>query len=256
MPKNSNYIANGIIVHNSGACIDCRSEDELDKKVFVIDLDGSATPIKEAFFADDDNVIVVDPFELDSEGEIDWVATYERTVEICKYLRRHEAELNLKAVVLDGLDTLLKDCEIRMRIHDLKMKKDSLQKIDTFDWQYRNAAYLLVVRLIKGMKCHRFYTTHMKELKGWVPAPGGGKTLGVLGEKPNWESSTPNLMFQKLFLEKSENKKILTWTATVEKCKGHSELEGKKYTVMKVDRDKEEVEWFGIKEFLKDCGGA
>ena len=236
----------------SGACMDTREATEMDKKVFVIDIDGSAAPIKEEYWSDDENIMVVDPVEITEGGDIDWIGSYNRILDVCKWLRKHEAELNLKSVVLDGLDTLLKICEYKMKVEDLKVNPQA-RITDLWSWQFRNSAFLLVVKLIKGLKCDRFYTTHLKELKGWVTQSGQGKTLATTGYIPEWERSTPNLMFQKLSAERVEKGKVVVWEAKVDKCKTNSMLEGKVYEVLRVDHAKNEVKWSGIKEFLKEC---
>lgn len=238
----------------TGACMDIRSEEEMDKKVFVIDVDGSAAPIREEYWGGDENIMIVDPIEITEEGDIDWIGSYNRILDVCKWLRKHEAELNLKGVVLDGLDTLLKICEYRMKVEDLKVNPGA-RITDLWSWQFRNSAFLLVVKLIKGLKCDRLYTTHLKELKGWVTEAGKGKSLAVTGYTPEWEKSTPGLMFQKLSAERVEKGKIVEWKVKVDKSKTNSALEGKEYIVLKVDHTKKEpeVEWSGIKSFLKEC---
>lgn len=236
----------------SGICMDIREANEMDKKVFVIDIDGSATPIKEAYWGNDENVIVVDPIEITEGGDIDWISSYNRILDVCKWLRKHETELNLKGVVLDGLDTLLKICEYKMKVEDLKVNPQA-RVTDLWSWQFRNSAFLLVVKLIKGLKCDSLYTTHLKELKGWVTEAGKGKTLAVTGHIPEWEKSTPGLMFQKLSAERVEKGKVVEWKVKVDKCKTNSMLEGKVYEVLRVDHAKDEVIWKGIKTFLKEC---
>ena len=238
-------------VCKTGACIDIREDNEMDKKVFVIDIDGSAAPIKEEYWHNDENIMIVDPTIITEEGDIDWIGSYNRTLDVCKWLRKHEKELNLKGVVLDGLDTLLKTCEYKMKVEDLKVNPGA-RITDLWSWQFRNSAFLLVVKLIKGLKCDRFYTTHLKELKGWV-TESKGKTLATTGFTPEWEKSFPNLVFQKLSAERIDKGKVVEWKVKVEKCKTNSALEGKEYEVLKVDHAKNEVIWKGIKAFLKEC---
>jgi len=238
-------------VCKTGACIDIREDNEMGKKVFVIDVDGSAAPIKEKYWCDDENIMIVDPTVITEEGDIDWIASYNRILDVCKWLRKHEVELNLKGVVLDGLDTLLKIAEYKMKVEDLKINPQA-RVTDMWNWQFRNSAFLLVVKLIKGLKCDRFYTTHLKELKGWV-ATSKGKTLATTGFTPEWEKSFTNLVFQKLSAERIDKGKVVEWKVKVEKCKTNSALEGKEYEVLKVDHAKDEVSWSGIKEFLKEC---
>ena len=238
----------------TSVCMDIREKGEEEKKIFIIDVDGSATPIHCHYFHNDPNIIIVDPIELSEAGDVDWVASYNRILDVVKYIRRHEATLNLKGVVLDGLDTFLKICEMRMRIEDLKINPN-VRITDMFSWYLRNSAFLIVVKLIKGLKCDRLFTTHLKETKGFVSGSSGGKTLATTGEVPIWENTFPNLVFQKLEMARIETKTKVELTAVVKKCKTNSGLEGKKYTVLTVDHktDPAATSWNGIREFLKEC---
>lgn len=239
----------------SGACMDIRGEDEQDKTVFVIDVDGSASPIHLKYFDRDPKIIVVDPIGIAEEtGDIDWVGSYQRILDITRYLRKKETELNLKGVVIDGLDTLLKICEMKMKLEDLRVNPQA-RVTDTWSWGFRNSAFLLIVKMIKGLKCDRLYTTHKKYLTGWTSTPEGGRTIAITGETPIWEKTTPNLMFQKLKMERVEKGKLIQWIATVDKCKTNSTIEGKQYVMLSVNHatNPPEVEWNGIKDLLKEC---
>jgi len=228
----------------SGVCMDCRTKEEIkDKKqVLILDLDGSAAPLKMKYFRGDPAIKVFDPFMLLSDGNIDYIATYNKILAIIRYIRKNESELNLAAVVLDGLNTLLKTCEYVMRYENLKVDPDA-QIHDRWQWAMRNRRYLVPVILIKKLHCKRFFTTHLKELKNYT-----GGQLMHMGWAPDWEKSTPGIMFQRVLLERKEIQGNVSFIASVKKAKGALQLEGKEYTVAEVT--KTSVKWHGLKDTL------
>jgi len=245
----------------SGTCMDVRTEQDIkeEKNVFVIDVDGSAGPLWEHYWNRDPHIIIYDPNEINEEtGEIDWIKTYQNMHDVARYLRLEEKNLNLRAVVIDGLDTFFKVCEHKMRIADLKI--GATARIDMFSWGIRNNDFLTVVKLIKGLRCDKLYTTHLKPEKEWVVGPDGSKTLATTDWHPYWESTMPNLLFQKLKAERIEEEKgkIVKFVATVEKSKTNSAWEGKKITLLTINHTGSEprVEWRGMLDFLEACRGT
>jgi hypothetical protein len=65
-------------IGKSGICLDSRFPDEVaaGKKTIIFDIDGSCGPLKMKYYPNDDNIIIIDPMELTSDGEIDYVSTY------------------------------------------------------------------------------------------------------------------------------------------------------------------------------------
>ena len=228
----------------SGVCMDCRTKDEVKngKKVIILDLDGSASPLKMKYFKDDPNIKVFDPIELMPDGNIDYISTYNKVLAFVRYIRENEEKLNLAAVVLDGLNTLLKTCEYVMRYENLKVDPDA-QIHDRWQWAIRNRRYLVPVILIKRLHCKRFFTTHLKEKQQYV-----GGQLMHLGWAPDWEKSTPGIMFQRVELIRREAKNDVFFEALVKKAKGALQLEGKTYTIAEVAAGK--VVWHGLKDTL------
>ena len=234
----------------SGVCLDSRFDDEVKagKKVIVIDIDGSSGPLKDKYFADDPNVRVIDPFMMLPDGEIDYVSTYNKILAVVKYICEHEAELNLASVALDGLDTLLKMCEYVMRYEDFKADPE-VQIKDRWQWANRNRRYSVPIFMLRRLKCRKLFTTHMKELKQYV----GGQLIH-LDWVPDWEKSTPGLMFQRV--EMARDDKVpgrVTFKGTIRKSKGALDLEGKEYIVAEVlNKDSPaKYHWYGLKEFMK-----
>jgi len=224
----------------SGVCMDCRTPEEVKagKQVIIIDLDGSASPLKVKYFKNDKNIKVIDPIEMLEDGNIDYISTYNKVLAIVRYIRENEANLNLAAVVLDGLNTLLKTCEYVMRYENLKVDPD-VQIHDRWQWAIRNRRYLVPVILLKRLHCKRLFTTHLKELKQYVQGQ-----LIHLDWVPDWEKSTPGIMFQRVLLERREIKDNVEFIATVKKAKGALHLEGKTYKVAEVTAGK--TKWYGL----------
>ena len=230
----------------SGVCLDCRTKEERKEKkqVIVIDLDGSAGPLKMKYFANDDTIKVIDPIELLPDGNIDYVSTYNKILAVIRYIRENEAKLNLAAVVLDGLNSLLKVCEYVMRYENLKVDPD-VQIKDRWQWAIRNRKYLVPVILIKRLHCRKFFTTHLKELKQYV----GGQLIHM-DWVPDWEKSTPGIMFQRILMERKEVEGNVVFEATIKKAKGALHLEGKSFEIAKVVGD--ETKWFGPNQMLEE----
>jgi len=237
-------------VGKSGAMMDVLTKEDIEnkKKVIIIDLDASCSPLKDKFYSDNENMVVLDPTTLLATGHIDYVTTYNKVLAIIRYITENEETLNLKAVCLDGLDTLLKICEYVMRYEDMKIDAN-VQIKDQWQWSKRNRRYLTVVQLLKHLHCDRFFTTHMKEIKEYR-----GGQLTVKDTQPDWEKSTPGIMFQKLHLKRTSAQGITSFTVVVEKSKGALELEGKEYTLAEVTPAG--TKWYGLKQLYADIRGS
>jgi len=238
----------------TGAAMDCRNEAQKKKgqKVIIFDLDGSAGPIKSHFHGDDENIVIFDPFIVHKDGKIDYVTTYNKILVTVRYIVEKEDELKLAAVVFDGLDTLLKICEYVMRYQDMKIDAN-VQIKDSWQWSKRNRHYNTVVHLLKRMKCDKLYTTHLKAKMSWKRV--GDKTeLGVDSYDPDWEKSTPGMMFQKVMMERKVIEDSVEFVARVEKSKGALDLEGVEHVVAVKRGDT--VEWSGIHALLERFRGV
>lgn len=232
-------------IGKSGVCLDSRlpSDVQAGKKVIVLDLDGSCGPLKMKYFPKDDNILTIDPFELDAAGEIDYVSSYNKLLAMVKYIYENEASLNLATVALDGLDTLLKTCEYVMRYEDLKIDPQ-VQIKDQWQWANRNRRFLVPIFMLRRLKCRKLFTTHYKEVKKYA-----GGQLTHIGWVPDWEKSIPGIMFQRVLCERIGTAPHIVFKATVEKAKGALELEGKEYTIAEVHQvssDKTNVKWIGL----------
>jgi hypothetical protein len=239
----------------SGVCLDSRFDDEIaaGKKVIIIDVDGTAGPLKEKYFPDDENIRIIDPFMLLPDGEIDYLSTYNKILAVVKYIYENEADLNLATVALDGLDTLLKIAEYVMRYEDFKADPD-VQIKDRWQWANRNRRYLVPIFMLRRLKCRKLFTTHYKELKQYASGQ-----LIHLDWVPDWEKSTPGLMFQKVEMVRKDLPDKVQFLAKVEKAKGALPLEGKEFMVAEVEYPKDKLnpnstavfKWHGLRDLYK-----
>jgi len=240
-------------VGKSGILLDSRSEEEVEqgKQIFIIDLDDSCGPLKSVYYRDDDSIVILNCLVINDNGEIDYVNSYVKLLSVVRYIIRNEKTLNLATVGLDGLDTMLKWCEYVMRNEDLKIDP-SAQVKDQWQWSNRNRYFNTVLLLLKSLKCRFICTTHLKAEMKFVPKAGGGRELLTTGYHPDWVSTAPGMMFQKVSLERSQHPETgdVEITATVDKSKGALHLEGKKYLIAKVSGDK--AEWIGLKSLISD----
>jgi len=230
----------------SGVAMDCRTEEEIEegKEIVVIDLDDSCSSIKQKYFDSDENIVIFQPMVFDDNGDVDSPKTLDRIDALTKYLVEEEDELDLHAVVFDGVDKFKDICGDTMQIEDLNMDPNSRVK-NSWNWQIRNRYYKNVMEKIKKLSCHRFYVTHYKEKK----EPVAGE-LQVTGKEINWHWSTDGMLFQKVEMRKEEEEDgTVKFIATVQKAKGALHLENEEYVVAEVS---DETEWYGLHDFYNE----
>lgn len=238
----------------TGAALDCRSEEEKKRgmKVFLIDIEGGAFADKIAFYKEDPNVIVLCPMVLapDGSGE-DLAATYEKLQAYIAYAKELDNKGELKAIILDGVDTFLKNCELQMKSQYLHIGIDKRPKL--FDWGIRATLYNAILLQLKVLRCIVIFITHLKDKQELI-----NERLIVTGEVEDWEKRTPNMLNQKVYFydrKLTETKSELI--AIVEKSKTDLNLYKKEYVIARVEREanKKKVkvaEWIGLSEFFKD----
>lgn len=224
-----------------------------DKKIIVIDFDGSAKPVKAAFHADDDRIKIIDPTTLTADGKIDYVNSYWKALAVLRFLLNNEGDPKwvVGAIIIDGIDTMKKWCEFVMKEMDLKM--DPLAQVkDSWQWSRRNDKYFTILLLAKRLNCMKFYTCHLKEKKEWKSSEPGKKHLAVVEVVPDWVDGTPAHMFQKIFLSRGDVEDKTFLCASVEKSKGKLELEGARINVAEIVRGTEaSATWYGINAWME-----
>jgi hypothetical protein len=225
-------------VGKTGACMDCRTKEEMENgmKVIVIDMDDSAAPIKEEYWSDDENVIVVSPIEFDETGSVDHISSYNRLKAIVSYIRSDDVK-NIKAVVLDGLGTLKNWAMYKMKL-DLGMDVTGKNQIDIKEWERRNMNFYNVVIPLKNMNCDRYFIGHYKEVKKFRD-----KTLVFDHWEPDWLSGMENMMFQKINVMREEEDGVVYLKMKLEKSKHDLSREGAEVVLAEVNTDSGKGKW-------------
>ena len=224
----------------SGIALDCRSPEDIKAgmKVIVLDLDGGCLPIKVKYHNNDPNIIIKDPTEYKTDitgTEIDYEKTMEKMRATLVHLYKNKEKYkNVKAIVLDGVDKLLKIAEYQMRLEE---HLDVNAGVQYRYWVKRNTDYYKIMDMVKKLPWDRYYITHTKESET-------GETI------PNWQKSTPDMVFQIIECSKKETEEKVELIAHVKKFKGRTELEGHKTVFCEVDKTNKKVNWKGIKEVL------
>jgi hypothetical protein len=223
--------------------MDCRTEKEKkDGKVIVIfDLDDGAGPIKEEYWENDDNIVCLSPVEMADNGDVDYVATYDRLRALVAYVKSIEETEDIKAVILDGLDSLKKLAEWSWKISAGMEPTDKVKQM--MDWQHRNWRYNNIIIPLKNMNCDRYFITHLKEIKTFKQV-GSQSQLVVDHYEPDWLGGTPGMMYQKVLCEREEDSSgVIHLKARLEKAKHDLRREGKSVELAVINPSTEEVTW-------------
>jgi len=228
----------------TGAALDCRTPEEIKegKMVIVFDLDDGAGPDKDAYWDNDENIVILSPTEITEAGDIDYLASINKLKALVSYVKTEVPEEKIKAVVLDGLDTLKKWAMYKMKL-DIGLDLAGGTRIDQKEWERRNFAFLNIVIPLKNMNCDRYFITHLKAVKEYRRV-GDSTQLVVVDWVPDWLEGTPGMMFQKIRCERIESpdgKVVLK--AKLEKCKTDLSREGKEIVLAEIDPKKGTSKW-------------
>lgn len=247
--KSSSNVCAGIYGYDgtakSGIALDCRTDEEKSKhmKLIVFDLDGGCGPLRAIYHDNDPDIIIVNPMVRDEQKNVDYEETLIKLRSALDYIERNLDDLNVKAIIFDGLDKFLKVCEYCMR-EDIN--KDVTDGFNRIYWKLRNQKYGDVLEQIKSLDVARFFITHLKKDE---------KSDTVV---PDWEKKTGDMLFQRVrcFREtKVENgDKVIYLKAEIEKSKTNLALEGKIYTISETRHStdgKVTAKWHGMR-FLPD----
>lgn len=226
----------------SGIALDSLTDEDIKagKRMMVIDLDGGNVPLIisqhkercEALGRDvQDCYLVKNPIVMDGEdGNIDYKATFNNIKEAV-YLAKHAwEELNLSAIVYDGLSMALKYAEYQMRLERHIADDGGVQ---TRYWLVRNKIFKEILDQIKSLPISSFFIAH----EDFV--------LKQLEDNSKIKEKTNAMMHQKLHCtrenRKKDNKTI--FKATVHKSKYNPRIEGKEFVFLEVDTENEEASW-------------
>lgn len=226
----------------TGMALECRTPEQIanNEKIVVLDLDGGAKILRTVYHDSDPNIVIKYPVVDDEDHETDYEATFKRIKAAAKAIKATKKKHKVCAVILDGLDKLLKICEYSMR-EDLSI--DATDGVSYRYWVNRNTKYLKVLEPLKQVGVDVYLITHLKP--GETPADD---------DKPVWQKKTPDMLFQKIHcfkdIEVDEDGNSMTkLKATVKKCKTNLSLEEKTFTLAEVTHKKDESSeerWYGF----------
>jgi len=221
----------------TGIVLDYLTEQEKKDghKIVVLDLDGGAIPLLK--YHDEKNIIIKNPMEINKiEGQtnIDYNMTMERIRATIDVVHDDIEKEKIKAVVLDGVSTLLKHAEYQMRI-DKNITADG--GVQLRYWVQRNKLFIEILEQIKALPCDKFFVSHEDFILDDKENPSAVK------------SKTNQMMFQKIRCERVVGKDKVVYSATIDKSKYNVNSEGQKFEFLTVEKEKKEFKWEAQKVF-------
>lgn len=261
--KRESYFMMGIYglegTAKSGVCLDALTPKEIKEgyKVAVIDIDDSCDKIWEDCLGCPEHVRIINPLITD-EDDIDYIATYNFIVSFLSWFKVNAKKEKIKYVVIDGIDTLLKWCEFKMKIEFHGGEFAENQEIQ-YDWGKRNQMYYKVVRLLKSIPAHVIITAHMASDTYFEKDSNGRKQMVTEVSGANWhkgkQQSTADELYEIIHMRKRTTKSgiYLTtkYTGTVEKWKGNARMENRRFSVLETrtnsnNNKNDKIEWEGL----------
>ena len=94
-------------VGKTGIALDCRTPEEIEKKmkVFVLDFDDGAEATWDAGWDRTDDIVIFNPLEMKGDGSIDWNESFNNAHAFIEMVKQEtNADKNTKAFILDGVD--------------------------------------------------------------------------------------------------------------------------------------------------------
>jgi len=211
-------------------------------KMVVIDLDGGGMPLKETYHKDKgENLIVIDPLvtkETEEGTEIDYQSTFAKIRAIIRYVRNNYIQDKIKAIVFDGLSTALSYAEQQMRL-DKHLDVDG--GVQTRYWLMRNKLFLETLEQVKGIPIAKFFIAH----ENFV-----AESSDPLKTPSSVIMKTHMMMWQKIRCERKDSTLDVNYTATIDKSKYGSKVDGAIVNVCRVDKSTKTVKW-NAKEVFK-----
>ena len=235
----------------TGLALDCRTEDEKKTHwIFVLDYDEGAEPTWRQHWANDEKVVIFNPYIFNDDMSVDYLATADMSRYFIAMVNEaittgkieHDDETieveAVKAIIFDGLDSWLDTTNMIARLNHIKGKDpraaDKVKMVPT-QWFARNEEYKRLFKAACQLDCHKFFITHMKEVHDG---------FDIVGTKPDWEKSTTAKLYQHLECYSEERGKSLKLFAKVKKSKTNAEVAGQSFLVM--ENDNGEIKWNGL----------
>lgn len=150
----------------TGTALDCRTDADkkAHKKVIAIELnsDQGCDVCRKEHHADDPDIIVLNPREYTKDTKGEWQPDYIKTMAKIKatlqYLKDEQDNLNMKAIIFDGLDIFLSElCEAQMRVDEhLDISGGVSQRF----WKKRNEYYFKILNMLFDIDVDKYLITH------------------------------------------------------------------------------------------------
>lgn len=228
------------------------------KQLWCIDFDGGASACKSAYYRNNNNIRCWEPWVMQTKDRTayDYPATHDRVMDILRFaLTEHE---NLWGVMITGVDLWDNVCINNMKITDMGIAKDGIEASDPsktvgnqWNWSMRSTRFHQLTSMCRGLVKRGvavFLETHLKKTN----YSHGSSEQGAPW-RPAWEKSTNNLLFQIVMFERTdiedeEGEPLMSeYTATFEKSKTDSTLQGQKINILKTEQGMTPV-WYGLPE--------
>lgn len=217
---------------------------KLPKPSIIIDLDGGNAPLYYSYYKDQDKdkkITIIDVIEIkptSTDIELDYKKTINKVKAILKYVKVNSEKYS--AIVIDGLSTLLKNCEYAMRI-EKNMKADG--DVSYRYWKLRNQIFTEILAMAKSISINKFYIAHEDFI-----IKGGPKEAMI-------KQNTNQMIHQRIICKKVENLDRVEFVAKIDKSKYDITLEGKEYVFASVNPETNKFTWMSEEIFRGLKGG-
>ena len=215
---------------------------EADEKILVVDLDIGNEPACLSYHRDvyeRGNLILWEPSEWKEielpDGGADVVMDYKKTMAKIKavgiWVKKNWEQYKIRAVILDGLSTLLKHSEWQMRIEkNIDVSGGVTQRY----WVTRNKTFLEMLQLYKSIPLDVVFIGNAD----FAVDPDDKDVAKI-------RRDTNDLMFQKVGfrVEETPDGKVQFW-AKIEKSKQNLKNKGKRIMFAEVDLKNEEADYY------------
>lgn len=206
------------------------------EKIVILDLDGGDLPVAETFHKEKllkGEIIIKDPTTINMEtGDIDYDETFKKIKLVTEWVKKNYEKQNIKLFVIDGISTLLKYAEFKMRDY---FKKTVTDGIETRFWKVRSQTFLEVLTLAKAIPINVIFIAHEDFISK------DDKELSAVGQRTN------QMAFQKIRCIKKEDKDHIVYTAIIDKQKYSPITEGQQINFLSINKIKKEIKWEGSK---------
>ena len=237
-------------VGKTGIALDCRTPEEIEKKmkVYVLDLDDGAEATWDAGWDRTDDIVIFNPLEMQGDGSIDWNESFNNAHAFIEMVKEEtNADKNTKAFILDGVDKAYEGSSDALREHLAKnqskagsiIKDTDSVSVTPLDWKIRNRIYNRLLDAFLSVNCDRFLITHMKPLYEGISVPV------PVGEVPDWHKSTPARFNQMIHIKKMKAGTVTNYVAELQASKTNPDLVGKEWVVFTTNGQNK---WNGIEE--------